>query len=119
MVGFNELDLKFDSEIAYKYGKGLMPTSYSQKKFKQNGRIVIFLRQMRFLIEAANLLGGDIRRLPPLPAQASCLTDAFTFQMQIPGIKFKSYNYKWKEGDDEMEVPCDIEVVSYPIIRTL
>ena len=67
------------------------------------------------MIKLAAPYGGDVLKLPPMPLTAKCEVDSFIYRLRYPAVLVAKYDQSFKQGDDKIEVPMDLSVVSYPI----
>ncbi|MEM7184480.1 MAG: hypothetical protein AAF518_26520 [Spirochaetota bacterium] len=117
VIKFTQFEISYDADVALNTGKGGEPVSWAVKSYKREAKATLHIDEMKTLISAASVNGGDVLKLPPAPVTASCLVPKVgTFSLVIPAVKIKKASYSFKVGDDKVEVPIDFAVISYPII---
>lgn len=116
IIKFSSFELDYEAELAFNLGKGGEPVSWSVKSYKRTAKTSIHMEELKYLIQLAVPFGGDLLKLPPSPVTASCVTESGTFKLTVPAVKITKFPLKFAEGDDKVEVPLDLAVISYPII---
>ncbi|WP_036042184.1 hypothetical protein [Leptospira alstonii] len=116
IVKFSKFNLDYESDIAFKLGKGGEPVSWSIKSYKRSAKATIELDELKYMIQLAIPFGGDLLKLPPAPLTARCEVEGGTLLLTVPAVKIVKFGLPVEVGSDASETDLDLAVTSYPII---
>ncbi|MCB1201350.1 MAG: hypothetical protein KDK41_11955 [Leptospiraceae bacterium] len=116
IIQFKEFGISYEKEVELKYGKDGEPVSYVVKKYKRDVNATLQLGELKHFIQQATPFGGDLLKLPPQPIVGESESEEGNFKIVCPAAMITKFEAKFKEGEDDMEVPLGLQLISYPII---
>lgn len=112
-------EITYDDELAIEpvYGKGAVPRAYGRGNYKASGKIGMKREEFNKLNKYAALQGRTLYGLEPFPIVVSYADDGNpTTVDELPRCKINKSNGGGKQGDKEMKVTVDFQILQ-PIIR--
>ncbi|EMO13326.1 hypothetical protein LEP1GSC165_1513 [Leptospira santarosai str. CBC523] len=116
IIKFSKFDLDYESDIAFKLGKGGEPVSWSVKSYKRAATATIEIDELKYMIQLAMPFGGDLLKLPPYPLTARCEVESGTLLLIVPAVKITKFKLPVEVATDATETDLGLAVTSYPII---